>query len=180
MRPSSWGLLVAAVTPVLTFVSASHASEAPVGVAIVRAAPGSGSDGARDGAAEFEVLMRVAQLQRVHRATGLVCVGNRHGMLPPGGERALRRVVLSGVLVVRLAQGGEVAPTPDGLFLDGGRLEEVDAQRILVECVGRHGPPPTAADPECPTSHELTAIRAHLPPFQTALAAAAARRLAVR
>jgi hypothetical protein len=123
-------------------------------------------------------MIQVARLQRAHQAVALVCVGDRRGMLDHGGERALRRSVLSGVLVVRLACDGEVASTPDDLFLDGGSLEPAIVQRALTDLLARHGPPPTAADPEHATPRELEAIRVHLAPFRQALAVDRGRQIA--
>jgi hypothetical protein len=139
-----------------------------VSVAVVHAAAWS-VESARDGAAELAIAIRVARLQRVHSAVGLICVGDRHGMLERGGERALRRAVVNGVLVVRLARSGEVASTPDDLFLDGGNLDAAIVEPLLTALLQRHGPPPVAADPDHVTPRELTAIRAHLAPFRRAL-----------
>jgi hypothetical protein len=51
---------------------------------------------------------------------------------------------------------------------------------VLGRCLQTHGAPPAAADPENPTARELAAIRAHLQPFQAALALASAGAVAVR
>lgn len=135
----------------------------------MRTAAWSPGDSTREGAGEFEVLLRLAQLQKTHRAAGLVSVGDRHGMRRCGGENALVRATLSGVPVVKLAPQGEVAATPEGLFLDGGSLTAEQAKSVLEHCLARHGAPPSAADPDRSTARELAAIRAHLEPFQTAL-----------
>ena len=146
---------------------AGFARAAPsVGVAVLHSAEWSPGDNVRDGAGEFAVHLRVAQLQREHRAAGLVSVGDHNGLLRSGGERALRRVVLTGVPVVKLARGGSVAPDPETLFLDAGTLDEARATRVLTRCLELYGAPPIAADPEHPTAGELTVIRAHLRRFQ--------------
>jgi len=155
-------------------------AEPTAGVAALHAVPWSPGNGVREGAGEFEVLLRVAQLERAYRAVGLVSVGDHNGMLPAGGEHALRQVALSGVPVVKLARGGDVAATPDGLFLDAGRLPEEQAMRVLVRCLELYGAPPAAHDPQHPTSRELTAIREHLRPFQETLAIAASPQVALR
>jgi hypothetical protein len=152
-------------------LSAPPAFAAPsAGVAILRAAEWSPDDPARDGAGEFEVWLRVAQLQRAHAAAGLVAVGDRRGVFRSGGERALRQVVFTGVVVAKLAPGGEVARAPDGLFLDAGMLAPETASTALTRALQRHGPPPAAANPERPTLAERTAIRVHLAKLQAALA----------
>jgi hypothetical protein len=158
---------------------AQRAEAADKQVAVIWAAPWSPGDPVREGAGEFEVLFRVASLQKGHRAVGLVAVGDRNGLLSLGAERALRFVALRGVPVARLAQGGEVALDPDGLFLDCGKLGESEAVAVIERCLDRHGRPPSAADPDRPTPGELAAIRQYLVPFRDALALAGAPRLAL-
>ena len=169
---------------VVAFIAASllsiHASpsSSSVGVAVLHATPWAPGDAAREGAGEFEVLLRVAQLQRVHRVAGVISVGDRHGMRPCGGEQALGRVVLTGIPVVRLARGGEVASTPDDLFLDGRSLTEAQAKITLERCLERFGAPPAALDPGNPTQQELAKIRAHLTRFRQLFELANGPRLA--
>ena len=157
------------VSLALWFVNAAR-GEPSVGVAVVHGADWSLGDTVRDGAGEFAVHLRVAQLQHAHTAAGLVSVGDHNGILRCGGERALRRVVLTGVPVAKLARGGTVAPDPDALFLDAGALDEARAARVLAHCLELYGAPPAAANPEQPDAGELAAIRAHLRPFQDAFA----------
>jgi hypothetical protein len=147
-------------------------------VAVLRAAPWSPGDPIREGAGEFEVLCRVASLQRAHRAVGVIAVGDRNGLFAHGAENALRFVALQGVPVARLAPGGEVAQDPDSLFLDCGHLAESEAAAVLERCLSRHGSPPVAANPDRPTPGELAAIRQYLVPFREALVLAGAQRLA--
>lgn len=150
----------------------------PAGVAVLRAAPWSPGDVAREGAGEFEVLLCAARLQQKHRSAGIVGIGDRHGLFTFGAERALRLLALRGVPIVKLARGGDVAADPDQLFLDATGLNEAEASVVLARCLERHGVPPIAADPERPTPRELTAIRTHLQPFRDALALASAPQLA--
>ena len=171
-------LAIAALTVVLLLTAQASPLSSSVGIAVLHAAPWAPGDAAREGAGEFEVLLRVAQLQRVHRVAGLISVGDRHGMRPCGGEQALSRVALTGIPVVKLARGGEVASTPDDLFLDGRSLNEEQAKATLERCLKRFGAPPTAADPENPTKQELAKIRAHLSRFREAFELARAPRLA--
>ncbi len=150
------------------------------GVGVLHSAEWSPGDAVRDGAGEFSVFLRTAQLQREHRAAGLVAVGDRHGMLRSGGERALRRIVLTGVAVVKLAPGGEIVASEHDVFLSGGALDAKAASNVLLQCLQRFGAPPAVSDPENPTKPELAAIRAHLQPFQQALALAPGALLASR
>lgn len=146
-------------------VGVVHAAS-PAGVTILRATEWSPDDATRDGAGEFEVWLCVAQLQRAHPTAGLVAVGDRNGVFRSGGERALRRVVFTGVVVVKLAPSGEVAATPDGLFVDAGTLPEHRAAHLLTRALERYGAPPSAANPDAPTAAECAAIRAHLQKIQ--------------
>jgi hypothetical protein len=173
-----WKTLAVAVLTTTSLLLAREPAKVPVGVAILHAVPWSPGDAVREGAGEFEVLLRVAQLQRSHRVAGLISVGDRHGMRPSGGERALTRAALTGIPVVKLARGGEVAATPDELFLCGHSLTEEEAQLTLERCLQRFGAPPAAADPENPTQEELARIRAHLRKFRTAFELAREPRLA--
>lgn len=167
-------------TALVTALPGRAAKPATVGVAILQAAPWSPLDSARDGAGEFEVLLRIAQLRRSCAAAALVSIGDRNGVRRSGGEKALAHAALSGLPVARLAPGGAVAAVPLGIFLDGGSLSPESTQRVLEQCLARHGAPPAAADPEQPTARELAAIRAHLQPFQAALNLAAAAIVAQR
>lgn len=153
---------------------------APTNIAVLHAAAESPGDITREGAGEFEVMVSVARLGNDHGAVGIVGVGNRHGLFPQGGEHALRFFALRGVPVAKLTRGGDLASDPDGLFLGGSGLNEAQASTVLAHCLARFGPPPSAADPDHPTAGEMSAIRAHLAPFQQALALAGARRVAVQ
>lgn len=173
-------LLVALAVSAAARPAPAAASGAAAGVDIVHGAPWNAGDSVRDGAGEFAVFLQAARLQHAHRAAGLVAVGDRSGFVRSGGERALRHLVLTGLAVVKLAPGGEVAPADRAPFLDGLNLDSAVAAATLARSLAEHGAPPAAADPERPTAAELAAIRAHLQPFQAALALAAAGRLAQR
>lgn len=170
-----WCGLAAAVSPPATVSAAPN-----VGVGVVRSAEWSPGDAAREGAGEFLVLLNAAKLQRNHAAAGLVAVGDRNGMLRSGGERALRRLALTGVVVVRLAPGGTVAETPDNLFLDARDLDEAAAQTLLARGLELYGAPPVVADPERPAPAELAAIHAHLKKIQLLFAVEAGPQVALR
>jgi len=161
-----WRVRASAVALALASVCAAAAPS--VGVAVLHPAAWSPGDSVRDGAGEFEVLLCVARLQHAHAAAGLVSVGDRNGTRPCGGERALRRAVLTGVPVVKLAPGGEMAADPEQLFIDARHLTEDQAGRLLRQCLERFGAPPVATDPERPTARELAAIRSHLRRFHEA------------
>ncbi len=175
-RTALLGLLALSLAAVSLYAAPARVPQ----VAVLRSAAWSPGDTARDGAGEFAVFLEAARLQRAHRAAGLVAVCDRHGLLRSGGERALRRLVFSGFAVVKLAPAASASVDPHPGFLRGGMLPEDHAAAILVRCLDRHGPPPSAADPEQPTAAELAALRAHLAPFQAALDAAVAPRLALR
>ena len=153
---------------------------APAEIAVLHAVEWSPGDTVREGAGEFVVLLRAAQLQRTGHAAGLLAVGDHNGVLRAGGERALRRVALSGVVVAKLARGGEVAWAPDQLYVDAGRLNEARAQGVLARALELHGAPPSAADPDQPTAREIGAIQAHLRKLQAVFALEAGAQLALR
>lgn len=153
---------------------------APVEVGVLHAVEWSPGDPVRDGAGEFVVLLRAAQLQRSAAAAGLLAVGDHNGVLRAGGEKALRRVALSGVVVAKMARGGEVAWTPDTLYVDAGKLSEEHAQRILTRALELHGAPHAAADPDHPTAREIAAIQAHLKKLQAVFALEAGVQVAAR
>jgi hypothetical protein len=149
-----------------------------VGVARLHSARWIPGDDVRDGAGEFAVFLQAAHLQRTHRATGLVVVGDHNGMLRSGGERALRLVVFTGVAIVRLAPGGVVAKDEPDVFLSAGDLDPDQTEAVLRACLARYGAPPAVAAPDHPTAAEIAAIRQHLRPFQAALLRAASSTVA--
>lgn len=175
-RSALLGFLALSLAAVPLFAAPSPVDR----VAVLRSAAWSPGDPVRDGAGEFAVFLEAARLQRAHRAAGLVAVCDRHGMLRSGGERALRRLVFSGLAVVKLAPAATAAVDPHPGFLHGRTLAEEQAAAILVRCLDRHGAPPAAANPEQPTAAELAALRAHLAPFQAALDTALAPHVALR
>jgi hypothetical protein len=159
----------------LTALGGRAAESASVpNVAIVRTAAWSQGDPAREGAAEFVILMEVARLRREPAQGGLVAVGDRRGLFNPGAEEVLRHAVLQGVPVVKLASGGRVLPAPHGLFLDGGNLPEDEACQVLRRCLARYGALPSAADRASPS------LRARLQQYQQEFNLAAGTRIALR
>jgi hypothetical protein len=149
-------------------------------VAVIRSAAWAPDQPAREGAGEFLVLLQAAKLQRSYRAAGLLAVGDHNGVLRGGGERALRRIAMTGVVVVRLAPQGEVAPMPENLFVDAGRLTEAQAGHLLERGLELYGAAPKAASPEHPTDRELESIRLHLRKFQELFAAESGALVAMR
>lgn len=158
---------------------ASPLAAAP-GVAVLKSAPWSPGDTVREGAGEFEVLVCAAQLRRDHTLAGVVGVGNRHGLFLQGAERALQHLALSGMPVVKLTTGGDLASDPARLFINAHGLRSEEASELLTRCLARHGAPPAATNPASPTTGELAAIRKHLRPFHDAFVLAGAPALALR
>ncbi len=148
-------------------------------VAVVRTAEWSQGDPAREGAAELVILLEIARLRQEGAHGGLIAVGDRRGLFSAGAEEALRRAVLQGVPVVKLASGGRVLPAPHGLFLDGGNMPEGEARQVLARCLTRYGalPPARKSATGEPATPELRA-RLHL--FQQEITLAASTRLAAR
>jgi hypothetical protein len=158
---------------------ASPLAAAP-GVAVLKSAPWSPGDTVREGAGEFEVLVSAAQLRRDHALAGVVGIGNRHGLFLQGAERALQHLALSGMPIVKLTTGGDLASDPSGLFIGAHGLRTEEARALLARCLERHGAPPAAANPASPTAGELAAIRKHLRPFRDAFVLAGAPAVASR
>jgi hypothetical protein len=175
-----WSLIVVSLAIVARLSETAHASPTSIAVAILHAPSWSAADSAREGAGEFEVLLQVAQLQRTHSLAGLVSVGNRHGVRPGGGEGALHHAALSGIPVVKLARGGEVAPSLHDLFIDAGPLTPHHARSTLEHCLAQFGAPPAALDPSNPSVREIAKIRAHLRQYRAAFREAIASRVAAR
>lgn len=141
-------------------------------VAIIRHSRWSPSDPVRDGAREFEIYLTTASLVRDHRLAGIVGVGNKLGRLTPDAEQALKRSVLMGLPVAKVAASGSVEVDAENLLIEAGSLSEVDASRLLSQCILRYGTLPPCADPANPTADELAAIHEQLIRFQTAFSAA--------
>jgi len=135
-------------------------------VAVLYGAAWSPGDAARDGAAEFEVLMCAANLRHANPLAGIVGVGRRNGSFAPAAEVALMRVVHMGIPVVRLAEHGPLPAHGSGVFVEAGSLSPAEAKHVLAECLSRYGAPPAAADPEHPTKKESAAIEAKLALYQ--------------
>ncbi len=155
---------------VLVFVSAvclaSNLHATPPAVAAVQSAEWSPGDSVRDGADEFAVMITAVQLKRANPVAGLVAVGDHNGVLRAGGERALRRVALSGIVVARTARGGQVCWMPDLLHVDAGDLPPDRAMSLLRLGLEIYGPVPAATDVDYPSPAELAMIRAHLEKIQ--------------
>jgi len=173
--------LVPLVWFALATAGALHGNPIPsVGVGVVRSVAWSPGDTVREGAGEFLVLLQAARLKRISQAAGLLAVGDHNGVLRAGGERALRRLAVTGVVIVRLAPGGEVASIPDNVFVDAGPISEETAGRVLALGLRLFGSPPVAAEPDQPSARELAAIRLHLQNFQELFAREPTAALAAR
>jgi hypothetical protein len=172
LRGAGWGLMLLAA-------AGARAGEAvpgvPANVAVIRSVAWAQGDPAREGAAEFVVLMEIARLRQERPQAGLIAVGDRRGLFSAGAEEALRHAVLQGVPVVKLANSGRVLPAPHGLFLDGRGLSEQEARQVLARCLERYGALPVsvsaAGTPELHRRLEL---------FQQEFTLAAGTRVALR
>jgi hypothetical protein len=145
---------------------AAATGAAPPGVAVFYETPALPGDPARDGAAEFSVLLCVAQLRQHHPVAGLVCVGNHYTDLQFRTERTLGRVALMGVPVVKVAWQGHLPANPELIFVAARALTPAAAEGLLAECLTRYGAPPAARDPAHPTASELAALRAQVARYQ--------------
>ena len=158
-------LWIALLLPVcLTSPLSLVAAEPSVGV--LYGTTWSPGDAARDGAAEFEVLMCAATLKQANPLAGIVGVGKHHGSFSPAAEVALQRVACMGIPVVRLASSGPLPSHQGDVFIEAGSLSPADARRLLAECLTRYGAPPAAHDPAHPTKKESAAIESKLALYQ--------------
>lgn len=149
-------------------------------VAIIEDAPWSPGDAPREGAAELEVMLRVAQLQQQHTPVGLVGVGDKRGMFQEGTRRGLEFAVQHGVPVVRLARGMNTClPGTEDFFINGGMLSPEAAGALLGECLQRHGALPKLRS-EKPSASELHALRRKLEVYQVEFNAHQPALLALR
>jgi len=178
LLPSRWALALAACAALAAGEILAAGVPQPPAVAVVRSAPWSPGDTAREGAEEFSVLMSLAQVQRGHALAGLVGVSGTHGVFQPGAERALRFAVFSGVPVVKIAARGDLAACPDEVFIEAGALSETEACRILAVVLARLGPAPRAVNPARPTESEFAAVRAHVRRLQEEFAIARGTQIA--
>lgn len=136
-------------------------------VAVIEDAPWSPNDASRDGAAELQVMLQVAQLQVGHEAVGVVGVGDRRGLFQDGTQRGLEMAVKHGVPVVRLARGTQPCLTGvDDFFINGGMLSPGAASDLLAECLIRHGALPSVRSAGQPSAEELLALRRKLQLYQ--------------
>lgn len=163
-------LATAATLFVLALATTARA-ETP-GTAIIYDAPWAPGDASRSGAAEFTVLLSVAQLRHQHSRAGIVAVGTNNGLLQPATEDALTRAALMGVAVVRLAGSAKPPALPDDLLIEAASQPALIVEKLLADCLTRFGPPPAAADPAKPTPGETAAIRRMISRYQLAFDAA--------
>jgi hypothetical protein len=135
-------------------------------VAVLYGAAWSPDDAARDGAAEFEVLLCAARLRQTSPLAGIVGVGRRHAAFSPAAEIALQRVAHMGFPVVRLAGSGPLPAHQGDVFIEAGLLPVAEAQRLLAQCLVRYGALPAAQNPARPTKKESAALQAKLALYQ--------------
>lgn len=174
------GVLAASVQLGVAKASELESSIQSQRVTIVRAADWSQGDAAREGAAEFMVLMEIARLRESRTPAGLVGVGDRRGLFNEGAEQALHEAARAGLPVVKLARGGEVLPAPHGLFLDGGRLTEEEACDVLARCLERYGPLPKSTEAADARPQGVARVHVVLQQFQREFTLANSARLALR
>ena len=150
-------------------------------IAVIEDAPWCPGDTQREGAAELEVMLRVAQLQQQHEVVGLVGVGDRRGLFQEGTRRGLEFAVQHGVPVVRLARGMQnCLKGTDDLFINGGMLSPEDASALLSKCLARHGALPVVHESGQSGEADLRALRAKLKLYQAEFTAKQATLVASR
>ncbi len=152
-------------------------------VAVIEDAPWSPNDPSREGAAEFGIMLRIAQLQTDQSSVGIVGVGDKRGIFQEGTRRGLELAVQHGVPVVRLARGlHPCLKSADDLFIDGGLLTPEAASALLVDCLSRHGALPCVSSAENSSGFaaELARLRQKLKLYQSEFSAHQPELVAVR
>lgn len=156
-----------AICSVLLLLASAAAVSAAPRVTVVEDAPWSPDDASRDGAAELNVLLHLAQLQHDEPKVGLVGIGDRRGIFQEGTQRGLEFAVRQGVPVVRLARGVPTcSPHENDLFINGGQLSPAAAAKLLAECLERYGALPKSRSPATLTARETQSLRAKLRLYQ--------------
>jgi len=180
LKQSSSLRLVLALATLLLSPFARNAQATEPAVAVLVGSAWSPGDSVRDGAAEFEVLMCVAQLQHASGIAGLVSVGYHRGSFPPAAEMALARVAHMGIPVVRLAQNAPLPAHEGDSFIEAGSLSPTEAKRLLTECLKRYGALPAATDPANPTKKESQALQAKVALYQAQFDSRSPTQIAMR
>ncbi len=167
---TSFRRLATAATLILLALAtaASSARADQTGTTIVYDAPWSPGDVSRDGAAEFSILLTVAQLRKSHARAGIVAVGNADGLLQPATSDALTRAACMGVTIVRIVGATKPLTVPHDFFIEAAAQPALVVEKLLADCLARFGPPPAAANPANPTASEAAAIRRVLSRYQLA------------
>jgi L-asparaginase/Glu-tRNA(Gln) amidotransferase subunit D len=84
-------------------------------------------------------------------------------------HRLMLRAVYSGLPVVRVGRGNTegFVPLQDPDFIGGSNLTATKARLLLMACLMKLGSLPPAADPDHPTSAEMSATRDKVAAYQT-------------
>jgi L-asparaginase/Glu-tRNA(Gln) amidotransferase subunit D len=120
---------------------------------------------------EVEIFARMEKNLRDFPLAGFVAEGvSPYGNLVESLSAAVKRVVLSGMPVVRVgrgnAEGFTKPPSPTELIISGSNLTATKARLLLMACLMKFGSLPPAADMEHPTEAEIRAIKAKLTEYQ--------------
>ena len=151
----------------LVACAASFGAAAAPSIAVIEDAPWSPGDASREGAAEFEVLVRLAQLQQQQPLVGFVGLGDRRGIFQEGTRRGLEFAVRQGVPVVRLSRGASRAvPVDTDIFIDGGSMSPAAAAALLARCLERFGPLPALASTRSLSPQNADELRSKLRLYQ--------------
>lgn len=141
-------------------------------IVVLRSDVWSPTDPVRDGAREFKVLLTVAKLIRQSPLAGVIGITSHSGLLLPESAQALTRSVLMGVPVVTVSGAGQASTGPNNLFVDAGKLNEVQARAVLSQCMLRYGAFQPSANPANPTPAELATLRQQVKQYQASFDAA--------
>ena len=139
-------------------------------VAIAKDASYWDDDGAPDPEAEIDLTAMIGRMLTSAPLSGFVVEGFAPYGRPASNARhqVMLRAVHSGLPVVRVGRGNTegFVPSHDPSFIAGSNLTATKARVLLMACLMKFGSLPPAADPDRPTSAEMTAIREKIGAYQ--------------
>jgi hypothetical protein len=140
-------------------------------VAIAKDASYWDDDGAVDPEGEVDLVALTGHMLQSTPLAGFVVEGFTPYGRPASTarHRLMLRAVYSGLPVVRVGRGNTegFVPLHDPDFIGGSNLTATKARLLLMACLMKLGSLPPAADPDHPTSAEMSATRDKVAAYQT-------------
>jgi L-asparaginase/Glu-tRNA(Gln) amidotransferase subunit D len=128
-------------------------------------------DGLPDASTEKGILASIDMLLSKYPLAGIVGEGlSPYATLSKSQELALERAALCGLPVVKVSRGdahGMANVNPNNLFIEGSNNIATKARLLLTAALMKYGSLPHAADPNKPTSAEISAIKEKIKLYQS-------------